>query len=471
MKVHGVLVFGTFLIVSPAGAQGIRPLTFPPEKPTVNQETKIDQGKKPEERGEAKVVSSECGVFLWTDPQRRWLESSTAAANATAASLERCLRTDYEAAPSNDEVLTANALTLVKRHVNYKKYKRWVNAAVADINKLNSTGMQETRTKVIALRDLVGQLGDKVHEALNRKGFNDPLTAMLFTGASFADAGSNAAEDGETPGGAKKPEGAPLGPSAFIAFESPHFGDDGHFPVHVAFGGRIGFQQIMTIVKPLTEESGAEPVDQSLVGDYKDGLVWSVGATAYGLSTGRSEAFVRLSIGGSRIGDTRSVLTGENGEGFIGVPVNADASISAPRWEIGLGWNYYGRPMEVAHLEKGLLNPAFSAYVMQRRDRRFEAEGVLAAFDNPERRWIYGISVNLRNLVRSDGGEVQPSRANTFDFGFSIEHEFARGSGLKIPNSTRYLLRGEINLLRALAGASGEEKKAAGAGGGETTEK
>ena len=117
----------------------------------------------------------------------------------------------------------------------------------------------------------------------------------------------------------------------------------------MAFGGRLGFQQILTMVKPLTDETGAEPADQDLVADYKDGLMWSVGATGYGLSTGKSEAFVRLSLGGTRVGDTRSVLTGDNGEGLIGVPANADASSSAPRWEIGLGWNYYGRPRHTAH--------------------------------------------------------------------------------------------------------------------------
>jgi hypothetical protein len=115
--------------------------------------------------------------------------------------------------------------------------------------------------------------------------------------------------------------------------------------------------------------------------------------------------------------------------------------------------------MEVAHLEKGLLNPAFSAYLIRRRDERYKRSGALEDFDSPDKRWVYGFSVNLRNLVRSDAGDVAPSKANTFDFGFSYEREFAGSDkGLRIPSSSRYVLRGEINLLRALAGSS-EPKK------------
>jgi hypothetical protein len=462
MRIQSVLAFVTLLVVAPAYAQGIRPMSVAPEKTPADKEVKSQSPK---------ALPTTCGVFLWTKPPASWLDSAVTATQ-TADDLQKCLAADGDAAKTEGKQIKPDTLTLVKRHVNYKKYKRWVNEAVVDISKLNSEETRDKRDKVIALRGLLGELGDNVHDALKAQGLSDPLTAMLFTGASFADAGAETSETGGEAETGKKPEGAPAGPSAFIAFESPHFGDDDHRPFHVAFGGKIGFQQIMTMVKPVADEGGETPADQSLVADYKDGLMWSVGATAYTLSQGKSEAFVKLSLGGTRVGDSRSVLEGENGQGFIAVPANADASTSAPRWEIGLGWNYYGRPMEVAHLEKGLLNPAFSAYVMHRRDHRFKAEGDLAEFHNSQRRWIYGMSVNLRNLVRSDGGESTPSKANTFDFGFSVEREFARGSGLKIPNSTRYVLRGEVNLLRALAGSSDGGKKAeTGAGGAETKEK
>jgi hypothetical protein len=77
----------------------------------------------------------------------------------------------------------------------------------------------------------------------------------------------------------------------------------------------------------------------------------------------------------------------------------------------------------------------------------------LAAFDNPELRWVYGFSVNLKSFQRSDGVAAAAAKPNTFDFGFAVEREIARGSGLKIPSNTRYVIRGEMNLLRAFTGA------------------
>ena len=42
------------------------------------------------------------------------------------------------------------------------------------------------------MREVVDGLGKVIDDALEAKGLNDPLTAMLFTGASVADAGEEA---------------------------------------------------------------------------------------------------------------------------------------------------------------------------------------------------------------------------------------------------------------------------------------
>jgi hypothetical protein len=404
-----------------------------------------------------------CDPFLWTDAREGWRREPTREGEEPRSkSLSLCLTSSRDAAEAAGNAKDPNTLALIRAHVNYKRFKPWVAQAKEDLPQRTSENATEWETdslEVFELERELAELRQAVHDALRAHGLNDPLTAMIFTGASFGDASPTqskaaAGTDAKT---TKKAEESPAGPSAQVLFESPHFRDDENGWAHFAFGGRVGFQQVMSMVKPTTE-AGAAPTDTTPVAVYKDGLVWNVGVSAYTLAHGPSEAYVRASIGGTRIGDTRSILTAENGQGFIAVPADADAKVSAMRWEVGIGWNYYGRPMEIAHLDKGLMNPAFSAFLLRRQDQRFKKTGDLADFEHPETRWVYGISVNLRNLVRSDGGDVPPTKANTFDFGFSVEREFARGSGLRIPDSTRYIVRGEINILRALAGAT--EKKA-----------
>lgn len=460
MRLMRWVCIGALATAVPGYAQGIKPMTERLPEP-------VSLGLSP---GTVRNSSGDCHVFLWGQPVRNWQGTMKAGPAADPANaLSACILTNTNAAREAAESPNTDTLVLVKRHVNYKKFKAWVNRAVSDLGKRPQQPAEAARwdaasPRVFKLEEDLEALRAAVHDALDAYGLNDPLTAMIFTGASFSDANGVQAEGEGAPEAtsATEPEGSPLGPAAHVVFESPHFGDDEGSWLHFAFGGRVGYQQIMSMVKPVSGDDAAA-VDPTPVAEYRDGLLWSVGATAYTLSRGASEAFVRVSVGGTRIGDARSVLEAENGQGFIAVPVENGQPLSAPRYEIGLGWNYYGKAMEIAHLEKGLMNPAFSAFLMHRRDKRLKGEGDLATFSSPEERWVYGISVNLRNLVKSDRGETTPTRANTFDFGFSVEREFAHGSGLKIPDSTRYVLRGEINVLRALAGRS--EKQPAPADG------
>jgi hypothetical protein len=97
MKVLSILVLGTSLAISPPGAQGVRPLIVTPEKPQT-EATQVDQ-KTLEGRTPQGVSAEACGLFLWTEPDRRWLDSSKTA-KATADRLKDCLTLDKEAAPT-----------------------------------------------------------------------------------------------------------------------------------------------------------------------------------------------------------------------------------------------------------------------------------------------------------------------------------------------------------------------------------
>ena len=435
MRRRVALVLLVLGIPAAVRGQGVRPLSVPE---TVTRLSAPAEPKSIEAKLETKP--DVCDAFLFVSPPN---EVSNTTPVPPVATLRGCIDTSAEAARNARSDETVDAEALVQVHVNYKQLKRWVSFARSLVGRTDPPSISQGDG--IVLQKAINSLDKETHAALEGHGLRSPLTAMLFTGAAFGDTPAKTGTSTD----AKKAESNKVAPSAAVLFESPHFNDDEHPLFHYAFGGRIGFQQIMTMMKPTGE---GVPANATPVGEYKDGLLWNFGASVYSSTTGRSEAYVRVSTGGTRVGDFRTVVTGENGQGFISNPVDNDTSQTAPRWEVGFGWNYYGVPMELIHLEKSLLNPLFSTYVMRRHDERYKKRGDLAAFNNPELRWVYGFSVNLKSFLRSDGVAVAASKPNTFDFGFAVEREIARGSGLTIPSNTRYVIRGEMNLLRAFAG-------------------
>ncbi|MEO6236435.1 MAG: hypothetical protein ABIQ52_05505 [Vicinamibacterales bacterium] len=435
----GVLVV---MIQSVGGAQGVKPLSLP----TIKKQTEPRASIQPGNESSDHTIVDECDRFIFVAPRRAGIPEGDAA--NTAHALVHCIDSSTTNALNARRQPDMADEVLVRMHVNYKSLTKWAGAVTSALTPNDKLPICDA---AIRLKKAVDALEDAVHDALKSHGLQSPLTAMLFTGAAFGDTptAAGAAADGN------KAENNKVTPSATIVFESPHFRDDKSGRLHFAFGGRIGFQQILTMVLPTTDGSSAAAAP---VGEYKDGLLWNFGGSAYATTTGRSEAYVRLLTGGTRVGDYRTVVTGENGQGFISNPVDNETSQTAPRWEIALGWNYHGRPMEVAHLQKSLLNPLFSAFVNRRQDGRFKKSRDLAGFANPELRWVYGFAVNLTDILRTDGIAAGASKANTIDFGFAVEREIPRGSGLRIPPSTRYVIRGELNLLKAFAGSASENK-------------
>ena len=455
MRVAVLMVCAVMLTGASTYAQGISPggvgtngaairslRRQPPSAPPTTQPSApstvvpVDKTDDPDE-----AMNSACAPFLWSDKGKVWPVDDKS--TPTFTELQACVVQAKSDLKQQETPATPEAqLALVRLHVQYKTFKRWADAA---------RKQAPLSTRAIVLRSEVAALGTAIHDRLSKAGLREPLSAMLFTGATFGDAAKTAKKGTSSSATDDAKAASAPGPSAMIVFESPHFGEDRPFPLHVAFGGKVGFQQTMSMVKP--EPGDKTAADAAPVADYKDSILWSTGMSVYGRTGGKAEGYARASIGGTRVGDSRSVLEADNNRGFLAVPVDAGSQVSAARWEVGLGWNYYGRPMELTHLDKSLLNPAFSVYGLWRKDRRFLQAGDLADFENPEARWAYGMSVNLRNLVTSDGDSVESLGGGTFDFGFTVEREFARGTGLRIPDSTRYMIRGSVNILNALSGA------------------
>ncbi len=463
MRVTGFVVAAMVLAGGAAFAQGIQPADVGTNNVRLLRQALRPSAPAdpPREVGTDETDANRtCRVFIWNKP------GSPVEAFERREALLACLGFSNKVFADEAGIESADHTALIGHHVNYKRLKEWVEQARKGVGArpaANSAEWEAKRAAVDELQSAAATLRNSVHGALEAHDLSLPLSAMLFTGAAVSDVANDGADAGGGAGASSaKPGAVSAGPAAMIVFESPHFGEEGARRVHVAFGGKFGFQQVMSMVKATAADGKPDP-EALPVADYKDGLLWGVGGSAYTVTSGRSEAFARVSIGGTRVGDARSVIEGANKEAFLAIPVDTDGGISAARWEMGFGWNYYGRAMEYVHLDKSLLNPVFSAYGLRRSDNRLRGAADLAAFVKPEVRWVYGISVNIANLLRSDGESFDGLGKRTFGFGFAVEREFAPGSGLRIPDSTRYILRGSVDILNALTGGGKEPAQGASA--------
>ena len=52
------------------------------------------------------------------------------------------------------------------------------------------------------------------------------------------------------------------------------------------------------------------------------------------------------------------------------------------------------------HVDKSTLTPMFGVISGIRSDSRFKDQGVLAAFDEPNLRWFYGVAIDTLQVVK-----------------------------------------------------------------------
>ena len=103
---------------------------------------------------------------------------------------------------------------LLKAHVTYKNMKRWAKAA--------RDQAKGDVVPVVRVEKAMDELDAAVHSALEAKDLLRPLTAMLFAGAAFSDAGAPVASTGgaNATASAKAATENKIAASTMILFES-----------------------------------------------------------------------------------------------------------------------------------------------------------------------------------------------------------------------------------------------------------
>ena len=412
----------------------------------------------------AKEHSTTCNNFYYlkatkTDP-RVWGDVAICAEDVLKRVQEA--RDEASSTALNEELIGLRA--------NYKRLKGWVPrrppegleppvvlelAPPAPKTEATKAGLNSDSTWVRA-RKAVDELNVALDQTMKRHSLFEQFSATLITGAVFLQ------DAGPVEGQEDKQDEAPTAVGT-LAWQSRHFGDEEYQTRDISFGGRIGFQPVLTLTEPAAPAEGEEPSTE-LIATHQPALVWTLGTQLNLQHRGvnAETTFFGKTGAGHLLKLPKAVDRGE--DSILVLPVENGVGKTAWFWEAGLEFSMFDNRLEQLHAEKGMTSPQFQLQIAWRHDARFRATGALDGFDRPEHRLVFRLMLDaIKVLDRRRLGEP----AKPFTFGFAVEHERSifGGSETRVPSATRIMLRGDLNLLRALTGESTEAVDPAAGGG------
>jgi hypothetical protein len=364
----------------------------------------------------------------------------------TATALEMCARSleDSTAGWSNGhadihlEIVQAkNALRLLTR---------W--ATRLDAYAL-ARGRNRARATIAVTRGVLDAVEDTVTTALRDHGLLEPITGEIKSGYAW-DFGGAAA--GETP--ATAPETRNSGATAYLAFESMHFGEDAQSPWgEISFDGRFGAAPAMTLVKVTAASGdGAMTVSSQDALAINFGVLWNRPLRWAGPHLGELSVAGRL---GTVVLNDLGQVVDINGEKVLAFAPSNGVGRPANVYDLDVEFKLYNNPIEVVHLTKEFKSPMLLVSAGFRHDTRFRADGDLVEFDSPERRLVFRVSLNAVKFFDARNA-AEPPKPVTLSFDFEMQsHWHAPGATIaapEVPTGYRFLIRGDLDILKALSG-------------------
>lgn len=286
------------------------------------------------------------------------------------------------------------------------------------------------------LRETFGKLANTTHSALAREGLYQPISAVLLTGAVL----SNSSGDLKGPAENSFDAG-----SLFKAVvETKHFGDESQGRFDVSAAAAVGLEPVRAL---FTDPSNGKRVALAAV----PGFTWSgTGKLNWKIAqTGEIAGLFRF--GQSTLSTANTTIVGPDGQPQTVVPIGNVGSSTGAFIEGGLEWNYFGRSLDMVHAEKDYLDSPLAFGLAYRSDRLLSKVG-LNNFENlggGQHRLLLRISLAPLEIA------TDPAKpADLVKFGFAVEYDrpFGRCSSC-MPSITRIVLRGDLNLVKALGGS------------------
>jgi hypothetical protein len=233
-----------------------------------------------------------------------------------------------------------------------------------------------------------------------------------------------------------------------------------------SLGGLIGIQPALTLVAPETpvapnpspapspspgpspspapqgSSESSESVDEA---SHQAAYVWNIGVDVHAHKD-RFEATGSLRWGQTILVHDLNVLRTPDG-GSLVVPSGGESgNRAAEEWEISIALRYHFQRLEVLHEQNGLIAPALEVGGGIRNNSRFKREGDSAVFADAWRRYYFRFMARGVTVTGVPASEQDKSRL--FKLNFGVEHEW----GGTVPKSTRLLIEGDVNLIKAIRG-------------------
>jgi hypothetical protein len=309
---------------------------------------------------------------------------------------------------TGEEAAAANHMRLLQYYAAYVAAKR-------EARRLND---RTTLPRIM-------EIGDSIHETLRKHELEEtsPLVGELRAGSALADTGTFSGLRPEST------DNSSTSPLAHIVWTTTHAGAlDKESGSDIAFSGTVGLEPAMTALK-LT--SG------TLDAKYQQALVVGAGIDVSGFR-GPTETSVVVRSGFVRLGELAQVVE-KDGVNELALPAG-DGKV-APYFEAGGRFNLFDRKMLLVHLNHAELSPRLSTEVLYRRDARFDDLKV----DVPRGDFlVWRLMVDGLQIVDK---RTEPSGNKVFTASFGFEYR----RGKNIPYGFAFLIRGDLDLLKALS--------------------
>ena len=337
---------------------------------------------------------------------------------------------------------------------------------------------RSTRQLVEAERAVDQQMGA---HALDRM-----VSAGLFVGTMVGGSGRRLTPQTNDPDELSLKETPSTVPVALLNIETKHWGALGPHTVDLSFRSVAGFKSVLvpllatgvkkdatSVVTTRTTAANGSTITETTTTAtetqlkavpttaLQEAFVFGIGGRvgAYSSRGGFEVSLVGLAVG-STIWNDQLLMEAGNTDAVVGRPAN-NASRTEWAYEVGPELKLFDNPIRVAHAEGGMVSPALTIAAGYRYDTRLRPTGALASealgLRNSEGRLYFRVMWDpIKNLFpRETAAPAKP-----FDLGVGVESDSpAWGQGAtSIPRNTRFIIRGDINLLRVGFKESGDKK-------------
>ncbi len=288
------------------------------------------------------------------------------------------------------------------------------------------------------------RLGNSIDVLLERRGLKRSFSSALVSGAIFntLDANNGAFDVDREDGTEVQPT-----PQAYLAWESRHLGSSADNIAEFNVRGRIGFVPAIALLE--TDSAALAMGQDTISARFKDAFVWTLGVQVNRPVATKAEVSLTGSVGQTRLNTTAEIVRRGDDQLLLIDLVDNDTRTA---WfgEVGLELNVFDRSLEMLHTENDFLSPLFRVGIGYKRDVRFKADGDLIRSDSDQDRLYFRLMIDA--LEVADRRDEQGG-GRTFTVGFGVEHERRWiGDDSKVPSATRFVLRGDLDFLKALQG-------------------